>query len=406
MIKKISYITGTLILTLASTVEAISFRDYYRGNAELGIPPHEKKIDDAVATGTLDLSNKELTDLVGFNEIPGLSVLRNLLLNNNHITALSENVFHELTALEYLVLNSNDLTVLPENIFHGLSALQTLYLGSNQLAALPENIFHGLTSLQVISLGNNQLTALPEHVFAQLKALQELSLMNNPIRLTQAELRNELQLPSEVKLNFKTAEQAQAEQKLFAAMKNADASAVRRRLDDIMAEKIRHHIIISKIRDINGDNLLHAAIRDAAERIGAIDKELGNIRRDAKLSMEEKNEANKVLLERKSEINDQYMKIISAILSCGEECIQNMLFTPNAEGQQVIDAVVAKLGFDSPIYKAILEGLTSEEAKEKKEKEQSDSGRVATQASTANFGWTPAHQPQEKEEEAQHETQK
>ncbi len=283
-----------LLIALSGSAQAISFLDYYHDYYQdksvfkkLGIPSHKEEVDEEVAAGELHLYNKDLTDLVGFNEIPGLIALR--------------------------VLN----------------------LGDNQLTTVPANIFNGLN-------------------------LEAVYLENNPIPLTHAQLRKKLQLPRNVVLGFKSLGQEQAEHDLFTAIKNSYAFRVRQRIDD-MVRGLFSRINISKIRDANGDNLLHAAIKDAAKRIEVIDKELGNIRRDEELSADEKKTATSVLLEQKREINDRYMKIMGAILSCGEECVQDMLFTPNAEGQQVIDEIVAKLGFNSPTYKAIFEGLSSEE---------------------------------------------
>ncbi len=372
MIKKIHYMAGILILILAGSAQAISFRDYYHGNAELGIPSHEKEVNDAIETGKLDLSNKALTDLIGFNEIPGITLLWRLDLEENQLIMLPDNVFRGFSALKTIDLNDNQLTAVPANIFRDLSAVESLSLANNLIQELSQNVFHGLTALEDLNISNNQLTALPFNIFQGLTALRDVAVFNNPIPLTQEQLRKELQLPDNISLRFKTPSQEWVEKILFAAIGNADASNVRYWLDEIKAErfKSRKHqllgiiMIISKIRDAKGDNLLHAAIRDAAERIGGIDRELGTIRRDEKLSTDEKQVANDVLLDQKREINDRYMKVISAILSCGEECVQDMLFTPNVEGQQVIDAVVAKLGFDSPIYKAILEGLTPDESPE------------------------------------------
>ncbi len=455
--KRINYIAVIFILAMVGSAQAISFHDYYHGNAELGIPPHEKEINAAIATRHLRLISKGLTDLIGFNEVPGVAALRevdftdNLLtelpnnifhnlpalvilnLNGNELNSLPRNIFHGLTKLEYLYLQSNKLTALPENIFHGLTALLDLHLASNQLTTLPtnifsgltalemldlgrnpltelpenifhnlkrlqilllndnqlatlpenifqgltalrdlylydnelttlaDNIFHGLTALQSLNLNNNQFTALSAHIFNGLTILEDLHLENNPIPLTQAQLRKELQLPGSVELLFKTPEQQRAEQELFTAIENADALAVRQRLVDIRARwshtERGFRTIISKIRDANGDNILHAAIKDAAERIRLING------MSAGLPEGEKQLVKQVQEEQKREINDRYMKVIRAIFSCGELCVQDMLFTPNAEGQLVIDSMVAKLGFDSPITQAIFSVLNPEEEK-------------------------------------------
>ncbi len=428
--KHINYIAGILMLALADSSQAISFHDYYHGNAELGIPPHEKEVNAAVATGHLRLNDKGLTDLIGFDEVPGLNTLRivdfsynrltelpnnifhgltalerlylnanrfsslpqdifhglialqELFLSNNRFAALSENIFHGLTALQDLYLNDNQLATFPVNIFHGLTALRLLYLSSNRIDALPENIFHGLTALTSIYLSFNQLIVLPENIFHGLAALQDLHLgdnllstlpanifngadaliliylENNPIPFTEAQLRKKLHYAG--MLHFKTPEQKQAEKKLFTAIRNADASVARKQLDNIETGKVRteldEQIVVSKILDANGDNLLHAAIRDAAERIKVIDG------MSVGLPEDEKKVVKQLQTEQKKEINDRYMKIVSAILSCGDECVQNMLFTRNAQGQMVVDAMVAKLGFGSPITQAILSVLTPEES--------------------------------------------
>ncbi len=349
-----------LLLSLGGSAQAISFRDYYRGNADLEIRPHEKEINDAVASGTLNLDNKHLTDLSGFNEVPGLTALRTLYLSFNQLTSLPQNIFHDLTGLRSLYLYNNQLTELPENIFHGLTRLQSLYLYHNQLAALQENVFQGLTALQTIDLSYNQFTSMTANIFRGLPRLQNLYLANNPISLNSAQLRKKLGLPAYVSPHFKTPEQKQIERSLFASIENADVSRLRQRLYDIQVGKVRApergFIDISKIRNAKGDNLLHAAIREAAKRIGIVQA------MTVGLPEKEKVEAREVQAEQKATINDRYMKIISVILSCGEECVQDMLFTPNAQGEQVIDAIVAKLGLDSPIYEAIIKGLTPEES--------------------------------------------
>ncbi len=415
-----------LLLTLVGSAQAISFRDYYHGNEALGIPSHEKEVDAAVEEGLLFLNDQNLTDLVGFNEVPGLHGLRRLSFSDNQFTVLPDNIFNGLVELEMLSLSKNELLGLHKNIFHGLTALRSLYLGSNQIAmlpsnifhgligleelnlsnnrlttlqegmfndlnklhtldlssndlsslpanvfhgltalhslslsynqltVLPENIFHGLASLKEIGLSNNQLTGLPNNIFLGLNELRRVSLNNNPIPLTQAQLEKELQFPANALLIFKSRPQEEDEHDLFHAIKNADVFRVRGLIDAIMTGKTyglpNSNIQISKIRNAHGDNLLHAAIRDASERIRIIEG------MSVGLPEAEKKAVKEVQAEQKREINDRYMKIISEILSCGEECVQDMLFTTNAEGQQVIDAMIAKLGFDNPITEVMLYG--------------------------------------------------
>ncbi len=429
-----------VLLILAGSAEAISFRDYYYGNPALNIRPHQKEVNAQIATGDLRLIGEDLTDLIGFLEVPGvtalrafyfsenpivdfppnffwhlpalkilnlennrraklpqgtfygLSALESLSLSHNQLVALPENIFYVLTDLKFLYLDDNQFTTLPANIFNGLVELEVLSLANNQLGELSQNIFNKLFNLQVLDLENNQLNAISRNFFTGLMRLETLDLANNqittvptgifnglnlrqlylgnnPIPLTQAQLAKEIELPAHLELIFKNQAQQQAEQDLFAAIKNADTETMARLIKAIKNKDIKGpskaQIAISKIRDANGDNLLHAAIRDAAERIKVIDGMSVGLPEDEKKAVKE------VQAEQKAEINDRYMKIISIIFSCGEECVQDLLFTPNAEKQQAIDMVIAKLGFDSPIYKAILEGLNQEEkttSTEEKEK--------------------------------------
>ncbi len=367
-----------ILIALASSAHAISFRDYYHGNEELGIRPHEKEVNAAVATGMLNLNNIGLTDLIGFDEIPRLTSLKKLYISDNLLTELPENIFHGLNRLQRLELDNNQLIELPENIFHDLIQLNQLdlshnqfitfpknifkslkavlwiYLNDNELITLPQNIFHGLPSLLGVHLQNNQITTLPENIFPS--RLERVFLYNNPLPLTQVK---EAGIGPNTVVVFKSPQEAQAEDQLFAAIRNAQNAEVRKIIDAIIAENIptrgNYAIKISKIRDASGNNLLHAAIQSAAARLGTI-AGLG-----VQLSEEEKKEAKEVLAEQRSKINDRYMKIIGAILSCGDECVQEMLFTPNHDGQMVIDEMFAKLGPTNPITQAILSILTPEE---------------------------------------------
>lgn len=60
-----------LLLALAGSLQAVSFRDYYNGNQALGIPSHKDEIDKAMASGVLDLAGRNITSLDGLTEIVG-----------------------------------------------------------------------------------------------------------------------------------------------------------------------------------------------------------------------------------------------------------------------------------------------------------------------------------------------
>jgi Leucine-rich repeat (LRR) protein len=130
-------------------------------------------------SGGLNLSNKKINDMTGFERIAGLTNLAGLRLDNNQLTELPAGVFAGLTNLAGLRLGNNQLTELPAGVFADLTNLQTLHLNNNQLTTLPAGVFAGLTNLLLLVLSNNHLTTLPAGVFAGLTRLLALHLENN-----------------------------------------------------------------------------------------------------------------------------------------------------------------------------------------------------------------------------------
>ena len=170
-----SFALPILILTLAGSAHAVSFRDYYHGNQALGIPSHEKEINDAVKSKKyLILRKANLTDLDGLDEIPGIEELTALQVDDNKIATLPEFI-GTLPKLTYLCARHNKIETLPASF----SNLTNLLLSSNKLTDFPACIL-SMLNLARLELSFNQIEDIPERI-AALTQLTSLELTGNRI---------------------------------------------------------------------------------------------------------------------------------------------------------------------------------------------------------------------------------
>ena len=139
--------------------------------------------DGLSALTSLSIGNNELSSLPT-NIFSGLSSLTRLDLGSNKLSSLHEDIFSGLTSLNRVYLSYNNLSSLPEDIFSGLSSLQSLALDNNNLSSLPAGIFSGLSSLDWLTLSSNSLSELPDGIFTGLSSLRSLSLTENSIDLS------------------------------------------------------------------------------------------------------------------------------------------------------------------------------------------------------------------------------
>ena len=152
-------------------LHSISLEDYIRQN---GMPQ--------VINGSLNLSNKNLTDLTGLENIPNINQVQMLMLSGNQLQTLPAILFNGLNNLELLSLYNNRLQTLPDTIFNSLSNLKKLSLYNNRLQTLPATLFNGLYNLQDLDLNKNQLQTLPATIFNNLHNLIVLSLGDNKLK--------------------------------------------------------------------------------------------------------------------------------------------------------------------------------------------------------------------------------
>ena len=131
----------------------------------------------------IDLNDQNITALkVG--DFDGMSSLEWIDLGSNQLSSLPAGGFSGLSSLGTINLSHNNLSSLPANIFSGLSALKWIALSSNNLNSLPTGLFSGLSSLSWLSLASNSLSSLPANIFSGLSALRSLYLGDNSVDLS------------------------------------------------------------------------------------------------------------------------------------------------------------------------------------------------------------------------------
>uniref|UniRef100_A0A182Y7B3 Uncharacterized protein n=1 Tax=Anopheles stephensi TaxID=30069 RepID=A0A182Y7B3_ANOST len=109
-----------------------------------------------------------------------LTILIELDLANNNLTALEAGVFDDLTKIRVIILNNNQIERIDKSLFNGLQYLTKVHLRSNRLVRIALNSFINVPNLSQIELDYNELQALRKESFSGLEKLTSLSLTNNP----------------------------------------------------------------------------------------------------------------------------------------------------------------------------------------------------------------------------------
>ncbi|MDP2436411.1 MAG: leucine-rich repeat domain-containing protein, partial [archaeon] len=119
---------------------------------------------------------------------------------------MADNDFHdvpiEIAELEHLVfldLSGNQLSEFPEECCEALAELKNLFLQNNHLTTLPES-FAKLEELRILRLSNNRLKEVPECII-QLVSLEELYLEDNAITSSTPEFQDLCEVISVVALD-------------------------------------------------------------------------------------------------------------------------------------------------------------------------------------------------------------
>ncbi|XP_015594570.1 relaxin receptor 2 isoform X2 [Cephus cinctus] len=122
----------------------------------------------------IDFSRNKLTSST--LKLPYLPELKELVLDENRLEAITENLLSMLPSLMSLSLSGNTVTTIHVNAFRNLNNLLELNLEDNKILAIPEDVFKPIGNLTKLSIGFNPIEDLPSALFDPLKNLRSLGL--------------------------------------------------------------------------------------------------------------------------------------------------------------------------------------------------------------------------------------
>ncbi|XP_072315399.1 DISP complex protein LRCH3 isoform X2 [Eucyclogobius newberryi] len=160
----------------------------------------EKALEEAAASGALNLTNRKLREFPRSARNYDLSDITHADLSKNRLCELPDELCHfisletlslyhngmrslssslaNLQALTYLNLSRNLLSSLPLSVFQ-LPLLRVLIVSNNKLSTLPASIYT-LTHLRQLDVSCNELQSLPPEL-GQLECLRDLNLRRNQL---------------------------------------------------------------------------------------------------------------------------------------------------------------------------------------------------------------------------------
>lgn len=112
----------------------------------------------------LEITNNELTTLSS-SALFGLErTLRELDLSHNFLSTIPRSALTKLTRLRELVINANEITELSESSFPNSlkSSLKVLRLANNFLSTIDALVFKSLLAIEVIDLSGNNIKYIHE----------------------------------------------------------------------------------------------------------------------------------------------------------------------------------------------------------------------------------------------------
>ncbi|XP_041842470.1 leucine-rich repeat and calponin homology domain-containing protein 4 isoform X2 [Melanotaenia boesemani] len=144
----------------------------------------EKALEEAAASGALNLSNRKLKEFPRSARNYDLSDITHADLSKNRLCELPEELC-QFISLETLSLYHNGMRSLSSSLGN-LQALTYLNLSRNLLSSLPSSVFQ-LPLLRVLIVSNNKLSSLPSSIYALIH-LRQLDVSCNELQLLPSEL--------------------------------------------------------------------------------------------------------------------------------------------------------------------------------------------------------------------------
>ncbi|XP_054609911.1 leucine-rich repeat and calponin homology domain-containing protein 4 isoform X1 [Dunckerocampus dactyliophorus] len=144
----------------------------------------EKALEDAAASGALNLANRKLKEFPRSARNYDLSDITHADLSKNRLCELPEEL-GQFISLETLSLYHNGMRSL-SSCLGNLQALTYLNLSRNLLSSLSPSVFE-LPLLRVLIISNNKLSSLPTSIFS-LAHLRQLDVSCNELQCLPAEL--------------------------------------------------------------------------------------------------------------------------------------------------------------------------------------------------------------------------
>nr|XP_057923938.1 leucine-rich repeat and calponin homology domain-containing protein 4 isoform X2 [Doryrhamphus excisus] len=144
----------------------------------------EKALEDAAASGALNLANRKLKEFPRSARNYDLSDITHADLSKNRLCELPEEL-GQFISLETLSLYHNGMRSLSSCLGH-LQALTYLNLSRNLLSSLSPSVFE-LPLLRVLIISNNKLSSLPASIFS-LAQLRQLDVSCNELQCLPPEL--------------------------------------------------------------------------------------------------------------------------------------------------------------------------------------------------------------------------
>jgi Leucine-rich repeat (LRR) protein len=135
-------------------------------------------LNDAILSGDLNLSNKNLKEFPKFCNMYNLIDTISCDLSKNQLNEFPKEICIFIV-LETLILYSNNIKSIPDSVYN-LKSLKLLDLSGNSLTYLPSSICT-LKLLEVLNVNNNKLVSLPEEIL-ELEKLIQLDVSCNEIQ--------------------------------------------------------------------------------------------------------------------------------------------------------------------------------------------------------------------------------